>query len=230
MRNSIQRKLEDSKLTAPSTLTSAQARRQVWSAIADAILDAVTFDEESTTVMDFACGAGAISQRLAPYCKRIIGVDTNPSAVEKYNFHAINQGISSEEMLAVCSNLHEVPKDVQKNSYDVIVCSLAFHHFPSIDDTTCLLVSFLKPGSGTFLVSDLLKGAHANEFHRHCAHGHNHVVHRGGLTEIEVRHAFEHAGLIDFDFEIIHTVRKDGKEIDVFLAQGTRPSHEELHE
>ncbi|KAF8528236.1 hypothetical protein BU17DRAFT_81492 [Hysterangium stoloniferum] len=208
--------------------------------------------------MDYACGSaghscylflkGAISQRLAPHCKRIVGVDTNPAAVEQYNSRVINQGISPEEMLAVCSSLHEVHKDVPKNSYDVIVvsiptslapainidvgsleCSLAYHHFPSIDDTTALLVSFLKPGSGTVLVSDLLKGPHADDFHRHCAHEHNHVVHRGGLTEIDVRHAFEHAGLIDVDFEIIHTVKRDGREVDIFLAQGMRPPHEQLH-
>ena len=39
--------------------TSAQVKRQVWSAITDAMLDAFPFDEESTTVMDYACGLGA---------------------------------------------------------------------------------------------------------------------------------------------------------------------------
>lgn len=107
-------------------------------------------------------------------------------------------------------------------------CSQAYHHFPSIDATTRLLASFLKPETGILLVSDLLKGLHEHEFCRPCSHTHTHhaVVHRGGLTEDEVRVSFEQAGLVDVDFEIVHTVRKDGRDVEIFMAQGVRPAGE----
>ena len=108
-------------------------------------------------------------------------------------------------------------------------CSQAYHHFPAIDATTGLLASLLKPQTGVLLVSDLLKGPHADEFRRPCTHIHDdrhNVVHRGGLTESEVRVSFEQAGLIDIDFDIVHVVRKNGKELEVFLARGIRPADE----
>lgn len=39
---------------------------------------------------------GAISQRLAPYCKRIVGIDINSKAVDLYNEKVSHQGIPPE--------------------------------------------------------------------------------------------------------------------------------------
>ena len=111
-------------------------------------------------------------------------------------------------------------------------CSQAYHHFRSIDATTCILASLLKPQTGILLVSDLRKGPHAHEFRRPCTHthdNHHNVVHRGGLTENEVRTSFTRAGLVNIGFEIIHNVRKDGRDVEIFLAQGVRPADEVLH-
>ncbi|KIJ43976.1 hypothetical protein M422DRAFT_60163 [Sphaerobolus stellatus SS14] len=177
--------------------------------------------------MDYACGLGALSQRLAPYSKSIVGIDIDPSVVEQYNAKILDQGISPEEMRALCVNLSETSSELQGQLFDVIVCSQAYHHFPSIDNTTKTLASYLKPGTGTLLVSDLRKGPHAHEFHRsheekkgNCI---SPVVHHGGLTEEDMRTAFERAGLVDIDFEIIHSVRKDGREVEIFFIQGSRP-------
>jgi len=167
-----------------------------------------------------------LSQRLAPYAKSIIGVDINPDAVEQYNAKVANQGIPTEEMRAICIDLQEQQEEVEGRKFDVVVCSQAYHHFTSIDETTQLLTNFLMPHTGTLLVSDLLKGPHADDFRQHCTHSHHHhaVTHRGGLTELEVRESFEQAGLTNIEFEIVETVRKDGREIDIFLAQGVRPA------
>jgi hypothetical protein len=111
-------------------------------------------------------------------------------------------------------------------------CSQAYHHFPSINATTRLLTSLLKPQTGIILVSDLLKGSHAHEFRRPCTHTHNdhhNVVHRGGLTESEIRVSLSQAGLVNIDFEIVHNVWKDGRNVEIFLAQGVRPADETLN-
>ena len=85
-------------------------------------------------------------------------------------------------------------------------------------------MSFLKPQTGILLVSDLLKGPHEHEFRRPCSHTltHNTVAHRGGLTENEVRVSFEQAGLVDIAFEIVHTVRNEGRDVEIFVAHGVR--------
>ncbi|KAF8531622.1 S-adenosyl-L-methionine-dependent methyltransferase [Gautieria morchelliformis] len=220
----------ESNALSDGRTSSAHARRRLTSAVAAAILDAVAFDDRSTLVMDYACGSGGLSQKLASYCKSIIGIDIDQAAVDQYNNKVANQGIPSEEMRAICTNLHEHSGELNGQLFDVIVCSQAYHHFPSINATTCLLASFLKHQTGILLVSDLLKGPHEHEFRRPCSHTHNHhaVVHRGGLTENEVRGSFEEAGLVDIDFEIVHTVKKDGRDVEVFMAQGVRPAGETL--
>ena len=108
-------------------------------------------------------------------------------------------------------------------------CSQAYHHFSSIKETSRLLATFLKPRTGTLLVSDLLKGPHADEFRRsstQVGHHQHTVTHRGGLTECEVRESFEHAGLVSIKFEVIEMVRRDGRDVEIFLIQGIRPAGE----
>ena len=166
--------MQHSGVDADSSRKSVQrVRRQLTSAVAEAILDTVSFDDESTQVMDYACGSGipmitpfiilvtvplshlfdngfhspylskgALSQKLAPYSKRIIGVDIDPAAVEQYNTRVANQGIPSEgqfvqkasdpyrhlilpyqEMRAICIDLHEHLGDLEGQLFDVIVVS-----------------------------------------------------------------------------------------------------------
>ena len=43
------------------SVSSAQARRMVTSTVANAMLEAVPFNEHSTSVMDYACGSGTSS-------------------------------------------------------------------------------------------------------------------------------------------------------------------------
>lgn len=227
--------------------SSIESREQLKTGIAKAILAAVPFDEEKTRVMDYACGTGAISQRLAPFCKQLVGIDISSKVVEEYNRKVSDQGIPSEEMIAICADLSQTPEILNNELFDIVICSQAYHHFPSIDTTTKLLTSFLKPG-GHLLVADLLKSNHSHLFHSHkrhdhdgeraksdCkAHDHQHgekeaallspVIHHGGITEEQTIGAFQSAGLVEVDFTIIHTLQKGGDEIEIFLAKGDRKS------
>ena len=92
--------------------------------VTTAILDAHKFSEDSTTVLDYACGtgkggdlflaaelppmslltmycAGEISKILAGHAKSIVGVDISQTMVDRYNLQVWNQGISPEEMKAI---------------------------------------------------------------------------------------------------------------------------------
>ncbi|GJJ11933.1 hypothetical protein Clacol_006171 [Clathrus columnatus] len=230
--------------------TSIQTRERRKTEIAKAMREMVplAFDEETTHVMDYACGTGAISQRLAPYCKRIIGVDINANVVDQYNETVLNQGISPEdycinhvdlivfeiqEMVAFCTDLSERPEVLDNELFDVIVCSQAYHHLPSITKTTELLLSYLKPG-GSLLVADLLKSDHSHEFHSYKHHTEitnpeheaalqSPVIHHGGITEDQIHSAFEYAGLTEIEFKIIHTIQKGDRGFDIFLVKGSKP-------
>lgn len=165
--------------------------------------------------------------------KSIVGVDISQGMVDQYNKIVSDHGIPLEEMRAVC-----VPPDepLQGLTFDVIVvshpfaisctvpmisqCSSAYHHFPSIDEVTTMLVStYLNPG-GSLLVSDL---AHKESADKAFPTGSHHIVaHRGGFTEEAILSAFEKAGLKNITFEIIAQTERDGHAVGLFLARGDK--------
>ncbi|GLB35538.1 putative methyltransferase [Lyophyllum shimeji] len=146
---------------------------------AAALRKAYEFKEDSTTVMEYACGTGLVSRELAPHAKRIVGVDISQGMVDQFNLRVSNQGIPLEEMQAVCAELKGEQGELGDEKFDVIVCASAYHHFTSIDDVTRILAYFLKPG-GTLLVVDLAKhtGQHAPHAHGDgVEHGHHDRAH-----------------------------------------------------
>ncbi|KAF9559595.1 S-adenosyl-L-methionine-dependent methyltransferase [Agrocybe pediades] len=213
---------------------------------ARAITERYKFDEDSTTVMDFACNTGLLARELAPHTKSIVGVDISQGAVDVFNERVLNQGIPPEEMRAVCVELKGVEGELDGQKFDVITCSVSYHHFEDINSITKMLSFFLKPG-GTLFVVDIsppAKEGHHEESHHHHHHhydhhhdGHSHgsssdalfpehvqhvVPHKHGLSREMIQAAFDGAALTSFTFEIISTVMLHGKEGQLFVATGTK--------
>ncbi|KAG9088205.1 hypothetical protein FS749_002344 [Ceratobasidium sp. UAMH 11750] len=189
-----------------------------------AILKAVPFDEDKTVVMDYACGTGLVSQALAPHTRTLIGVDISSKSVDYYNERVANQGIPNDEMRAICVELKErgteEPDALDGIEFDVIVCTNAYHHFGDVGVITKILASYLKPGTGTLLVIDLIRSPTSESLHKD--HGHV-VAHKGGFVEETIRDAFVGAaGLQDFSFEIAFDMGQGGKSVDLFIAKGVR--------
>lgn len=141
--------------------------------LASLFLKAYPFDEDSTAILDFACGTGLISQHLTPHAKSIVGVDISPGMVRRYNQRVEQQGLEPEDMRAVCVGVEADLKDEGnsegdltdfEDQFDVVVCAASYHHFPSIEDTTRQLASVLKAG-GTLMVADLLKAEGAEDLY-----------------------------------------------------------------
>ncbi len=49
--------------------------------------------DQSDTVLDLYCGAGALALPLAGYAKRVVGADSNPQAVQDAILNAERNGI-----------------------------------------------------------------------------------------------------------------------------------------
>jgi len=64
---------------------------------------------------------GLISRELAPYAKTIVGVDITPALVDIYNERVSNQGITPDEMRAVCVELKGEEGELESLKFDVIV-------------------------------------------------------------------------------------------------------------
>jgi SAM-dependent methyltransferase len=178
-----------------------------------------------------------------------VGVDISEGMVNQYNYRVSNQGIAPDEMKAVCVELKGEEGELGDAKFDVIVvrlpfkhttllsfniapdtsqCSLAYHHFPSIDAVTRILAFFLKPG-GSLLVADLMRpvqspeGTSTGEHHLFPESVHHIVPHKDAFEESDLRRAFEGAGLTDFVFNPnIGSATLHQTLVDFFLARGTK--------
>ncbi|KDR81974.1 hypothetical protein GALMADRAFT_276610 [Galerina marginata CBS 339.88] len=181
---------------------------------ARAILERYPFDENSTTVMDFACNTG---------------VDITQAPVDIFNEHVSNQGIPLEKLRAVCVELKGEEGELDGLKFDVITCAAAYHHFPDIDKITKTLAFFLKSGGFLFVVDIAPKETSSSsgtsgitlfpEQYQHV------VAHRDGLTQEALKGAFDDAGLVSFTFEPFSTVTVHEKEGILFVAKGTKPTN-----
>ncbi|KAF8839867.1 S-adenosyl-L-methionine-dependent methyltransferase [Paxillus ammoniavirescens] len=180
------------------------------------------FKQGVTTVMDFACGTGLISQVLAAEDpKLIVGVDISQAMVDHYNKTVSDHDVSFEEMKAICvTELRENEKQLEGMTFDVIVCASSYHHFSSIDEVTKTLVSYLNPG-GSLLVSDLIKDESSLDG-VFPASTHHIVAHKGGFSEEDIRSTFEKAGLKNVTFETVAEPKLAGHPVSLFLARGDR--------
>ena len=112
---------------------------------------------------------------------------------------------------------------------------MAYHHFPSVAQVTRDIFEYLKPG-GMLAVADIAARVHASA----AADGHavneseapaiipveyEHLVsHTRGFTQEFMRELFEGAGLVNCTFEQFTSAKWHGRDIDFFVATGTKPA------
>lgn len=118
---------------------------------------------------------------------------------------------------------------------------MAYHHFPSVEQVTRDIVEYLKP-SGVLAVADIAARGHAaaaaaadgvevevdesgGEVPPIIPAEYEHLVsHTRGFTKEYVRALFEGAGLVNFTFEQFTSAKWHGRDVDFFLATGTKPA------
>jgi|SRR5712672_2764636 len=100
---------------------------------------------------------------------------------------------------------------------------MAYHHFASVKDVTRELIKYLKP-RGTLAVADIAR-VEADESEPPIMAKYEHIVaHTRGFAEGEMRALFESAGLEKVAFDRFATAKKEGRDVQFFLATGTKPA------
>ncbi|KAI0088592.1 S-adenosyl-L-methionine-dependent methyltransferase [Irpex rosettiformis] len=188
-------------------------------------------DEDTTELMDFACGIGLMSRELCPYVKSIVGVDVSQNAVDAYNARVNQQGLTPEDMNAVRVLLKGEEGELGGKMFDVIISVASHHHLPDIDATSRILDNFLKPGGSLLIVDILNENLGSSSQQPELLEKYKDiVVHKSGFTEAEIRGNLEQAGLETIDFQILTTVLLHDRDVKLFLARGINrramaPSH-----
>jgi len=175
-------------------------------------------DENSTRVLDYACGPGLISRELLPHVSEIVGMDLSEKMVEEYNQSAHNQGLGRGEIHAVAADLcaDDLPAELDKPEYkdfDLAICILAFHHFPDPALAVKKLVQRLKPVTGVLVLVDF-RPHEALASHSVLAQF-KHVVAHDGFNNDQVKGWFAESGLSEPTFVEVGPKGSGGKGISI---------------
>lgn len=107
-------------------------------------IDALQLDKNKK-VLEIGLGTGRIAVKVAPYCKRLTGIDISPKTIQR-----------AKENLKAYSNISFVNADFVsyefKEKFDVIYSSLTMMHFENKKQVIFKVVSLLK-ANGIFCLS-----------------------------------------------------------------------------
>lgn len=170
-----------------------------------AIRERVRFDRP-VRVLDLGCGTGLLAFQFRDVASAILGVDSSEGMLDVFREKA--RSVPGAEALFL---------DLEKGELrvppiDLVVSSLAFHHFPDPVAVLRKLRGALAPG-GRIAVVDLDK--EDGSFHKDPA---KMGVHHSGFSESDARAWAEGAGLELVSRDLIFEIRKNGREYPVFLA------------
>ncbi|KAA1477665.1 S-adenosyl-L-methionine-dependent methyltransferase [Dentipellis sp. KUC8613] len=191
--------------------------------LAGAVRALYALDKSATAVLDFGCGPGLVSSELAGDVKTIVGVDISDGMVEQYDKRAQKLGIPREQMHAVCLELKGEPGELDGATFDLVVCSMAYHHIDDIAATTRTLAGFLKP-RGHLIICDMTRPEEGEAREIVPEPFHEIVSHEYGFSEADIRANFAGAGLADFGFHLLVKARVHGSVVDLFVARGVKPA------
>ncbi|MCJ1317020.1 hypothetical protein MMC15_002341 [Xylographa vitiligo] len=167
--------------------------------------DASGRSDRQVRMLDYACGPGNIAsvcgifdaegtdrstrvadtaaQTLFPHVTQVRGVDSSAGMVEEFNRRAKALRLSPEQFHAWEGDLLADPETQSAIGgeeffgFDLLTCSLAFHHIEDSELACERFVERLKPGSGVLCIIDLVPdGNHHGHGHGHGHyHGHGHA-------------------------------------------------------
>ena len=126
-------------------------------------------------VLDFGCGTGLLTEKLAPVCDQIVAIDTSPPMIEVLRKKAIEAGLHNIAVLSISVDAATINECVELTSkFDLIVASSVCSFLPDYEATLGDLSSLLKPG-GYFVQWDWTED----------------------MPVTRIRSAFEASGLVD---------------------------------
>lgn len=129
----------------------------------ETLLDAVNL--QNLDVLDFGCGTGLLTEKIAPLARQVVAVDTSEKMISKLRAKNLN-------------NVVTVPIISLTQKFDLIVASSVFSFVADYEDTLSLLRSLLAP-KGMLVQWDWLSSGEEGDI---------------GLTKEEIEGAFLKAG------------------------------------
>ena len=155
-------------------------------------------DLPNCRVLDFGCGTGLLTEKIAPICGQILAVDTSAKMLGVLQEKISDTNISNVTAMEIAVNATTVKENPDLASkFGLVVASSVCSFLPDYETTLCNLVSILNPG-GLFVQWDWLADMSADR----------------------IRSAFEAAGLFDVSIEEAFTMESGDESMAVVMGIG----------
>jgi 2-polyprenyl-3-methyl-5-hydroxy-6-metoxy-1,4-benzoquinol methylase len=155
-------------------------------------------DLPNRRILDFGCGTGLLTEKLAPLCGQIVAVDTSARMIDILRRKVIEAGIDNITALQIAVNtatINECPELASK--FDLIVASSVCSFLQDYEATLGDLSSVMNPG-GWFIQWDWL----------------------ADMPVERIQGAFEASGLIGHGVEEAFTMNTEGESMPVVMGIG----------
>jgi 2-polyprenyl-3-methyl-5-hydroxy-6-metoxy-1,4-benzoquinol methylase len=190
-------------------------RIKLASDVSDAIILNVPLNS-SMRAMDFGCGTGLLTLRIAPLLASVTGVDSSHGMLD-----VLRTKISKQKIKNVTESLVDLDNGgVLTGNYDLIVSSMTFHHIEKLAPLLKQFHECLVP-EGYIAIADL-------DPDDGLFHGDNKGVMHFGFERTAISQAFVEAGfdrIQDFTAAEMEkpTLSGDMRQFTVFLMTGQKP-------
>jgi 2-polyprenyl-3-methyl-5-hydroxy-6-metoxy-1,4-benzoquinol methylase len=166
-------------------------------------------------VVDFGCGTGLLTLRLAPRVRSITGVDSSQGMLD-----VLAAKVAREKLANVRTLRLDLDRgDTLRGSCDLIVSNMTLHHIQKVDSLLRQFYEALSP-SGRLCIADL--DSEGGEFHSD-----NQGVFHFGFDRTSLRQVFLDAGFENVQDATAAEVTKPGRNgklrsFSIFLMTGVK--------
>ena len=107
----------------------------------EAVLEVAGVPQQRWEVLDLGCGTGLVGEQIAPYCRRLVGVDLAPNMIERARDRNLYTDLRCADLMDVLAL--EAGKTVR---FDVVTAADVFIYVGKLDAVVPAIRKVLRPG------------------------------------------------------------------------------------